>query len=106
MGRILVLEGAETHKVKRILVNPGGRLSLQYPHHRGEVLIIVSGARTIIINDEFKNYKAGKVAQIPLAMHHRIESTTNDSVIFIEVQFGAYFVEGYIIRVEDDHNRA
>nr|WP_307462300.1 phosphomannose isomerase type II C-terminal cupin domain [Chryseobacterium sp. SORGH_AS_0447] len=104
-GEYWVLEDAETHKVKRILVNPGGRLSLQYHHHRAEVWTMVSGIGTITINDEIKNYKAREVAQIPLVTHHRMDNKTKDPVIFIEVQYGTYFGEDDIVRVEDDYNR-
>lgn len=105
-GEYWVLEDAETHKVKRILVNPGGRLSLQYHHHRAEVWTVISGVGTITINDEIKEYKTGEVAQIPLGAHHRMENKTGDPVIFIEVQYGTYFGEDDIVRIEDDYNRA
>lgn len=105
-GEYWVLEDAETHKVKRILVNPGGRLSLQYHHHRAEVWTIVSGVGTITINEEIKDYTTGNVAQITLGAHHRMENRTNEPVVFIEVQYGTYFGEDDIVRVEDDYNRA
>ncbi len=105
-GEYQVLEDALTHKVKRITVNPGGRLSLQYHHHRAEVWTIVSGIGTITINDDIKDYKPGEVAQIPLGANHRIENKTNEPVVFIEVQHGTYFGEDDIVRIEDDYNRA
>ena len=101
-----MLEDAPTHKVKRISVNPGGRLSLQYHHHRAEVWTIISGTGTITINDEIKDYQQGEVAQIPLGAHHRIENKTNEPVVFIEVQYGTYFGEDDIVSIEDDYNRA
>ena len=104
-GDYIVLDDAETHKVKRIMVNPGGRLSLQYHHHRAEVWTIVSGIGTITIDEEIKEYHAGEVAQIPLGTHHRIENKTNEPVVFIEVQHGTYFGEDDIVRMEDDYNR-
>jgi len=105
-GEYQVLEGALTHKVKRITVNPCRRLSLQYHHHRAEVWTIVSGIGTITINDDIKDYKPGEVAQIPLGANHRIENKTNEPVVFIEVQHGTYFGEDDIVRIEDDYNRA
>ena len=100
-----VLADANTHKVKRIQVNPGGRLSLQYHHHRAEVWTIVSGIGTITINEEIKDYKTGEGAQIPQGAHHRIENKTQEPVVFIEVQHGSYFGEDDIVRIEDDYNR-
>ena len=105
-GEQWVLEDAPTHKVKRIQVNPGGRLSLQYHHKRAEVWTIVSGIGTITIDEEIKEYHAGEVAQIPLGTHHRIENKTNEPIVFIEVQHGTYFGEDDIVRVEDDYNRS
>ena len=104
-GEYWVLEDAPTHKVKRIQVNPGGRLSLQYHHKRAEVWTIVSGIGTITIDDEIKDYVAGEVAQIPQGAHHRIENKTQEPVVFIEVQHGSYFGEDDIVRIEDDYNR-
>ena len=104
-GEYWVLEDAATHKVKRIVVNPGQRLSLQYHQHRAEVWTIVSGTGTVTINNEVKDYETGQVAQIALGAHHRIENKTNEPVIFIEVQYGSYFGEDDIVRIEDDYNR-
>jgi len=105
-GEYWVLEDTETHKVKRILVYPGQRLSLQYHHHRAEVWTVVSGIGTITINKDIKDFKAGEVAQIPLGAHHRMENKTSEPVVFIEVQYGTYFGEDDIVRVEDDYNRS
>lgn len=105
-GAYWVLEDAHTHKVKRIKVNPGGRLSLQYHQYRAEVWTIVSGVGTITIDNSVADYKAGEVAQIPQGAHHRIENKTDDPVVFIEVQYGTYFGEDDIVRIEDDYNRS
>ena len=105
-GEYWVLEDANTHKVKRIQVNPGGRLSLQYHHHRTEVWTIVSGIGTITINETIKDYREGEVAIITQGAHHRIENKTQEPVVFIEVQHGTYFGEDDIVRIEDDYNRA
>ena len=104
-GEYWVLEDAPTHKVKRIQVNPGGRLSLQYHHRRSEVWTIVSGVGTVTINGEIRDYKPGEVAQIPLGAFHRIENKHEHPVVFIEVQHGTYFGEDDIVRIEDDYNR-
>ena len=104
-GEYWVLEDADSHKVKKIKVNPGGRLSLQYHHKRAEVWTIVSGIGTVTIHNEIKDYKVGEVAQIPLGAVHRIENKTSEPVFFIEVQYGSYFGEDDIVRIEDDYNR-
>lgn len=104
-GEYWVLDSSEYHKVKRILVNPTGRLSYQFHHKRSEVWTIVSGIGTITIDDIVKDYKQGEVAEIPQGAKHRIVNNTNDPVVFIEVQYGTYFGEDDIVRVEDFYNR-
>ena len=104
-GQYWVLEDTDTHKVKRIEVNPGGRLSYQYHHKRAEVWTIVEGVGRITLDGEVKDYKAGEVAVIPLGAKHRIENTTDENCVFIEVQHGTYFGEDDIVRIEDDYNR-
>lgn len=104
-GKYWVLEDASTHKVKRIQVNKGGRLSLQYHKYRAEVWTIISGIGTITINDNTVDYHPGEVAIIPLGAHHRIENKYTEPCIFIEVQHGTYFGEDDIVRIQDDYNR-
>lgn len=104
-GEYWVLDDADTHKVKRILVKVGGRLSLQYHFKRSEVWTVISGIATITINDEVKEYFSGDVAIIPQGAHHRVENKTKDPLILIEVQHGTYFGEDDIVRIEDDYNR-
>ena len=104
-GEYWVLEDAETYKVKRIQVNPGGRLSLQYHHKRAEVWTIVSGVGTITIDKDIRDFGVGEVVQIPLGAVHRIENRTQEAIVFIAVQYGTYFGEDDIVRIEDDYNR-
>jgi mannose-6-phosphate isomerase-like protein (cupin superfamily) len=105
-GEYFVLEDAPTHKVKRIIVKPGGRLSYQYHHHRAEVWTIVQGEAIITLDGVDEVYKKGQVAQIPLGAKHRIQNQTAEDVVFIEVQIGTYFGEDDIVRIEDDYNRS
>lgn len=104
-GEYWVLEDAETHKVKRILVNPGQRLSLQYHLKRAEVWTIVQGSGEVTIDDSIQTLNVGDVAQIPLGAYHRIENKTSEPMVFIEVQYGDYFGEDDILRIEDDYKR-
>lgn len=105
-GEYLVLEDKDTHKVKRIKVKPGGRLSYQYHHKRSEVWTILSGTGRITLNGKIEDNKTGDVIQIPQGMKHRIENPSiHEDCVFIEVQFGTYFGEDDIVRIEDDYNR-
>jgi|SRR5690625_3327104 len=104
-GEYWVLEDAQTHKVKRIKVNPGGRLSYQYHHKRAEVWTIVAGKAVVTLDDVEKEFEAGEVVQIPQGTKHRVENRGEMPLIFIEVQTGTYFGEDDIVRIEDDYDR-
>ena len=57
------------------------------------------------VGDEIRDYKAGEVVQIPQGVVHRMENRTTEPMYFIEVQYGTYFGEDDIVRIEDDYNR-
>ena len=93
------------YKLKRIEVDPGGRLSYQYHKKRSETWTIVEGEALVILDDKSFNYKAGDSILISQGIKHRVESKTNKKLIFIEVQTGTYFGEDDIVRIDDDYNR-
>ncbi len=104
-GQYWVLEDVETHKLKRIEVNPGGRLSYQYHHHRSEIWIVVAGEATVTLEEVVQVYKKGEVIMIPQGARHRVQNAGAELLTFIEVQLGAYFGEDDIVRIEDDYAR-
>ncbi len=104
-GRFFVIHDEKNYKIKRIEVNPKGRLSYQYHHKRSEAWTIVEGEGCITLNDKTKDYKIGETILIPQGVKHRIENKKNAKVIFIEVQTGSYFGEDDIVRIKDDYNR-
>ena len=105
-GRFFVLHDEYTYKLKRIEVDPGGRLSYQYHHKRSEVWTIVQGLGRITLDGHTKDYSKGETVLIPKGMRHRIENNGSEKVVLIEVQTGTYFGEDDIVRIEDDYNRA
>ncbi|ADX67675.1 phosphomannose isomerase type II C-terminal cupin domain [Weeksella virosa] len=104
-GSYYVLEATETHKVKRIEVNVGARLSYQYHRYRAEVWTIIQGEAKVTLDDVETLYHPGQVVEIPLNAKHRIENIGKIPLIFIEVQFGESFDEDDIVRIEDDYSR-
>lgn len=105
-GTYYVLEDTEFYKLKRIIVNPGQRLSYQYHLYRQEFWTIVSGEAVVIFNEEEKYLSYGQSIFIPQGAHHRIENRGIVPLIFIEVQTGTYFGEDDIIRIQDDYSRS
>ena len=104
-GRYFVLHDESTYKLKRIEVDPGGRLSYQYHHKRSEAWTIVEGMGRITLDGDVKDYKKGETILIPQGVKHRIENKGDKKLVFIEVHTGSYFGEDDIIRIEDDYNR-
>jgi len=105
-GRFFVLHDESNYKLKRIEVDPGGRLSYQYHNKRSEAWTIVEGVGTITLNDEVMEYTKGQTVLIPQGIKHRVENKEINKLIFIEVQTGTYFGEDDIVRIEDDYNRS
>ena len=104
-GRFFVIHDELAYKIKRIEVDPGGRLSYQYHNKRSEAWTIVEGVGTITIDDVTTEYEPGQTILIPQGVKHRIHNKTSKKVVFIEVQTGSYFGEDDIVRIEDDYNR-
>jgi mannose-6-phosphate isomerase-like protein (cupin superfamily) len=93
------------HKVKRIVVFPNKRLSLQSHNKRVEHWTIVKGNAKIQIGEEYYNVGPNIHVYIPLNTVHRIENVGTDLLVFIETQIGDYLGEDDIIRYEDDFGR-
>ena len=94
------------HKVKRIVVTPGKRLSYQTHKFRSEHWFIVDGNATVILDGKQYELSAGSSIDIEVGQAHRCENQGNTPVVFIEVQRGTYFGEDDIVRIEDDFGRA
>jgi mannose-6-phosphate isomerase len=104
-GNYQVLSDEADHKVKRITVNPGKRLSLQRHQRRSEHWFLLQGDALLTIGDATLPWSAGDSADIAKGTLHRVENRGPSPVIFIEVQTGDYFGEDDIERIEDDFGR-
>jgi mannose-6-phosphate isomerase len=105
-GNYTVLDDdAPDHKVKRIVVHPGKRLSYQRHSRRAEHWFIVSGTPTVTLDGAVTRLRPGEAIDIPREGAHRIANEGDEDVVFIEVQHGTYFGEDDIVRLEDDYGR-
>ena len=105
-GNYTVLnDDAPDHKVKRIVVHPGKRLSYQRHAQRAEHWFIVSGAAKVTLDGEDIALGPGESIDIPRGSAHRIANVGETDLVFIEVQHGTYFGEDDIVRLEDDFGR-
>jgi mannose-6-phosphate isomerase-like protein (cupin superfamily) len=105
-GAFHVLDEGPGFKVKRITVNPGGKLSLQSHKHRGEHWTVVSGIATVTVDDTVRDLRRAEAADIPKGAKHRLENLHAETVEIIEVQFGDYLGEDDIVRYDDIYNRS
>ena len=104
-GHFEVLSDAPNHKVKRIVVEPGGILSLQRHKLRSEHWFVVSGTGIASVDGKDYCVQSGSVVDIPSKTTHRLKNSSAEILIIIEVQTGEYFGEDDIERLEDKYGR-
>ncbi|MGQ3091326.1 MAG: mannose-1-phosphate guanylyltransferase/mannose-6-phosphate isomerase [Methylophilus sp.] len=100
------IDMGERFQVKRIMVKPGERLSLQMHHHRAEHWVVVSGSAMITVDDVSKLYTENESTYIPIGSTHRLENPGKLPLHLIEVQSGSYLGEDDIVRYEDTYGRS
>jgi mannose-6-phosphate isomerase-like protein (cupin superfamily) len=101
-----VIGGGENYAVKRIVVSPGARLSLQRHQHREEHWIVVEGEGVVTRDADRIPVSSGVAVHLPLGCVHRVENPGGMDLVFIEVQRGDPLDENDIERLEDDYGRA
>jgi mannose-1-phosphate guanylyltransferase/mannose-6-phosphate isomerase len=104
-GSYTILEEGARYKIKRIVVNPGERLSLQMHYHRSEHWVVVRGAAKVTIGDKEVFIHENESAYVPKSTLHRLENPGKVSLEMIEVQNGEYVGEDDIVRVDDIYGR-
>lgn len=105
-GSYRSIDSGTGFQVKEIVVNPGGRLSLQSHRKRAEHWIVVEGEARVTCNDEVSVLKANESIYIPLGAKHRLENLATTPLRLIEVQCGSYLGEDDIERYDDVYGRA
>ena len=104
-GSYQSLDQGDRYQVKRIVVKPGCRLSLQRHHHRAEHWIVVRGTARVVVGQETKVIHENESIYIPIGSQHRLENPGKIDLELIEVQTGSYLGEDDIVRIEDDYRR-
>ncbi len=99
------LTESHDHKIKRITVAPGMRLSYQQHHRRSEHWVVVRGVAVVTLDGKEHRLTRGQSIDIPQETAHRILNPGDSPLIFAEVQLGDYFGEDDIIRLQDDYGR-
>jgi mannose-1-phosphate guanylyltransferase/mannose-6-phosphate isomerase len=99
------LDTGPAHQVKRIVVSPGQRLSLQKHRHRSEHWTVVEGEVEVTVDDRIVRLKPNESVYIPLGAVHRATNPGDAFATLIEVQCGDYLGEDDIVRLQDDYGR-
>jgi len=105
-GNYTVLDVGNRYRIKKIVINPMGKLSLQMHLHRSEHWIVVCGTAKVTIGDTEKLVHENESIYIPKSTKHRLENTGKIPLQIIEVQNGEYVEEDDIIRFDDVYGRS
>ncbi|MDR2528503.1 MAG: mannose-1-phosphate guanylyltransferase/mannose-6-phosphate isomerase [Synergistaceae bacterium] len=104
-GAYRILCEEDRFKIKRIVITPGRRLSLQYHHHRSEHWIVVRGAALVEIDGQERFVHEGESVFIPKSARHRLGNPGKVELEIVEIQGGEYLGEDDIVRLDDDFKR-
>jgi len=104
-GTYTILEENKNTKIKRIVVYPGAKLSLQMHHHRSEHWIVVHGTAKIVNGDQTIFLEENQSTYVAKTSPHRLENPGRIPLHLIEVQIGNYLEEDDIVRFDDDFGR-
>ena len=104
-GNFTILHSEESFQVKKLVVNPGKRISLQSHKFRAEHWFIVSGQGIIELDGVELQVEPGTSIDVPIGSTHRLSCVGLNCLVFIEVQTGSSFAENDIVRYEDDFGR-
>ena len=102
-GRYTVTDEGPGFKVKRLVVDPGQKLSLQVHQHRAEHWVVVTGTARVTIGQDISLVASNQSVYIPQKTPHRLENFTVEPLQLIEVATGDYLEEDDIQRLEDDY---
>ncbi len=91
--------------MKRIVVKPGGGLSLQKHRYRSEHWVVVRGTAKVTCDDMVRRMGRDESVHIPKGAVHRLENAGEEPLHLIEVQLGDYLDEDDIVRLDDDYGR-
>ncbi len=104
-GSYTILEEGPGYKIKRILVNPGAKLSMQMHFHRSEHWVVIEGTARITNGDQEIYLEENESTYIPKTNRHRLENPGKVALQIIEIQSGPYLEEDDIVRFDDVYGR-
>jgi mannose-1-phosphate guanylyltransferase / mannose-6-phosphate isomerase len=94
------------YQVKRIVVKPGAKLSLQKHFHRAEHWVVVRGTAEVTVNSDVRTVHENESIYVPIGSAHRLANPGKIALELIEVQVGSYLGEDDIVRLDDIYARS
>jgi len=99
-GSYIILEEMKSYKIKRLVVKPGKKLSLQLHYHRSEHWTVVTGTACVEIKGVSNILRTGESTYVGVGVKHRLENPGLIPLEVIEIQLGQYFEEDDIVRFD------
>ena len=100
-----LIDSGKSFQVKRIMVNPKAKLSLQKHKYRSEHWVVVKGVAMVTCAEKVFELNENQSTYIPQGAVHRLGNNGATPLEIIEIQTGSYLGEDDIIRLEDDYER-
>jgi mannose-1-phosphate guanylyltransferase/mannose-6-phosphate isomerase len=100
------IDAGARYQVKRIVVKPGGKLSLQRHHHRAEHWVVVKGTAEVTVDGKLATVHENESVYIPIGAVHRLANPGKIPLELVEVQVGSYLGEDDIVRIDDVYGRS
>lgn len=104
-GSYQTMDRGNRFQIKRIIVKPGAKLSLQKHHHRSEHWVVVAGTAEVTVGDQTRLLQENESTFIPAGTAHRLANPGKVPLCLIEVQCGSYLGEDDIVRLDDEYGR-
>jgi mannose-1-phosphate guanylyltransferase/mannose-6-phosphate isomerase len=104
-GSFEILANGDRYQVKRLVVNPGAKLSLQSHRHRAEEWSVVNGTARVTLDDDELTVPEGGTVSVAVGAKHRLQNPGRIPLVVIEVQLGSYLGEDDIERYADEYGR-
>ena len=104
-GTYEIVDSGEGFQVKRLTINPGSALSLQFHRQRAEHWVVVSGTAEVVKDNQEFTLEENESMYVPIGSTHRLQNSGDVPLEIIEVQTGAYLGEDDIVRLKDDYDR-
>ncbi len=104
-GYFIVIEEGKNFKVKKVVVEPKGKLSLQFHKQRSEHWVVLKGRARVELDDKIFCLGPNQSIDIPIKSKHRLENPSSKPLEIIEIQSGGYLGEDDIIRIDDKYER-